>query len=157
MVLNKDFREFVALLNENQVKYLVIGGYAVAYHGYPRYTKDIDIWIERKEINAKNLISVIQKFGMSSMNLIIDDFLDKDAVIQLGMPPNRIDILTDLEVLDFDYCYSKKELASFDNLIVNFIDLESLIVAKKQANRIQDKADVRKLKEQQRKKKIKPK
>lgn len=95
MVLNKDLREFVGLLNEKGVKYLVIGGYAVAYHGYPRYTKDIDIWVWLNEENAQKVIETIRAFGMASMQILIEDLLNKESVIQLGMPPNRIDILTD--------------------------------------------------------------
>ena len=88
MVLNKDLREFVGLLNEKGVKYLVIGGYAVAYHGYPRYTKDIDIWVWLNEDNAQKVMETIKAFGMSSMYILVEDLLNPNSVIQLGMPPN---------------------------------------------------------------------
>jgi hypothetical protein len=153
MVLNKDFREFIALLNEKDVKYLVIGGYAVAYHGYPRYTKDIDFWVWLNPENAQKALDVIAAFGMASMNLTIDDFLNKEAVIQLGYQPNRIDILTDLEDLDFETCHEARSIASFEGLTVSFLDIDSLIKAKLNAGRPQDKADVKKLKEQKKKKK----
>jgi Nucleotidyl transferase of unknown function (DUF2204) len=153
MVLNKDFREFIALLNEKDVKYLVIGGYAVAYHGYPRYTKDIDFWVWLNQENAQKALDVIAAFGMASMNLTIDDFLNKEAVIQLGYQPNRIDILTDLEDLDFETCHAERSIASFEGLTVSFLDIDSLIKAKLNAGRPQDKADVKKLREQKKKKK----
>ena len=148
MVLNKDFREFIALLNAKEVKYLVIGGYAVAYHGYPRYTKDIDFWIWLNDDNAKKVVSAIHAFGMSSMNIKVEDFMSEDTVIQLGMPPNRIDILTDLETLDFETCYAQKEIANFNGLDVAMLDLDNLIKSKLNAGRPQDKVDAKKLKEQ---------
>jgi hypothetical protein len=92
--MNQDFREFIKSLNDNQVRYLVIGGYAVAFHGYPRYTKDLDIWIEPSPENAANLVKALDQFGFGSLNLQISDFLAPDQVIQLGYPPNRIDLIT---------------------------------------------------------------
>jgi hypothetical protein len=151
MVINKDFREFIALLNAKEVKYLVIGGYAVAYHGYPRYTKDIDFWIWLNEDNAKKIIEAIHAFGMSSMNIKVEDFMSADTVIQLGMPPNRIDILTDLETLDFETCYAQREIANFDGLDIAMLDLDNLIKSKLNAGRPQDKVDAKKLKEQKKK------
>ena len=90
-MLNQDFKEFIQLLNENQVKYLVIGGYAVAIHGHPRYTKDIDIWIEISKENAEKLITSLTQFVFGSLVLTPQDFQSPDQVIQLGYPPNRID------------------------------------------------------------------
>jgi phage replication-related protein YjqB (UPF0714/DUF867 family) len=84
-VLNQDFKEFIQSLNDNQVRYLVIGGYAVAFHGYPRYTKDIDIWVEMSQDNAANLIEALKQFGFGSLNLQVSDFLDPDQVIQLWL------------------------------------------------------------------------
>jgi hypothetical protein len=151
MVINKDFREFIALLNAKNVKYLVIGGYAVAYHGYPRYTKDIDFWIWLNEDNAKKIVEAIHAFGMASMNIKVEDFMSADTVIQLGMPPNRIDILTDLEMLDFETCYAQRETANFEGLDIAVLDLDNLIKSKLNAGRPQDKVDAKKLKEQKKK------
>jgi predicted nucleotidyltransferase len=153
MVMNKDLREFVGLLKEKGVKYLVIGGYAVAYHGYPRYTKDIDIWVWLNEENAHKVIETIKAFGMASMNILVEDLLNKNSVVQLGMPPNRIDILTDLETLDFETCYAQKEVMNLDGLEISFIDFDSLIQSKLAAGRPQDKVDAKKLKERKTKKK----
>lgn len=153
MVLNKDFREFIGLLNAKNVKYLVIGGYAVAFHGHPRYTKDIDFWIWLNEENAKNMLDVLESFGMKSLGLTIDDFLDEEMVLQLGYPPNRIDILMGLHGLTFETCYTHKSVSIIDGLAVNFIDIDNLIKAKLNAGRLQDKADVKKLKEQKKKNK----
>lgn len=93
MVIEKDFREFIRLLNENGVKYLVIGGYAVAFHGYPRYTKDLDFWIWAEPSNAELLLKTIEEFGLGILNLSVEDLTDPDNVIQLGYEPNRIDLI----------------------------------------------------------------
>jgi len=105
MVLNQDFREFIGLLNEKNVKYLVVRGYAVAYHGYPRYTKDIDLWIWLDRENAEKVVESLKGFGFDSLGIQVENFLDPENVIQLGYPPARIDLLTDLSGLDFEDCY----------------------------------------------------
>lgn len=87
MILNKDYREFIELLNEKGVKYLVVGGYAVAYHGYPRYTKDIDLWIWLNPANAERTVQALKEFGFDSLGIQPEDFLDPENVIQLGYPP----------------------------------------------------------------------
>jgi hypothetical protein len=89
-MLNQDFKEFIKLLKEHEVRYLVIGGYAVALHGHPRYTKDLDIWVEMELNNAKRLMDVLKVFGFGSVGLTQEDFLTSDQVIQLGYPPNRM-------------------------------------------------------------------
>ena len=104
-MLNQDFKEFIQFLNENNVRYLIVGGYAVAVHGYPRYTKDLDIWIENVPENSKNVINALKDFGFDSLELTIDDFLEPDTFIQLGLPPNRIDLITSLFGVDFNECY----------------------------------------------------
>ncbi|MEL6629091.1 MAG: hypothetical protein AAFO96_29345 [Bacteroidota bacterium] len=127
MVLNQDFREFIEQLNDKKVKYLVVGGYAVAYHGYPRYTKDIDFWIWLDDENASNMILALKGFGFLSSEIKKEDFLDKDMVVQLGYPPNRIDLITDVSGVDFETCYENKVQVDIEGLLVNFIDLNSLI------------------------------
>ena len=145
MVLNQDFREFIELLNEKGVKYLVIGGYAVAFHGYPRYTKDIDFWIWLDEKNAERMLEVLHDFGFTSLGIKKEDFLDENMVIQLGYPPNRIDLLTDLEAVNFESCYESRNVMDFDGLKVNFIDAENLIKTKRAVGRMQDLLDVENL------------
>ncbi len=98
-MLNKDFKEFVASLNQNKVDYLVVGGYAVAIHGHPRYTKGLDIWLWVDKQNADKMMTVLTEFGFSSLELSAEDFLTKGYVIQLGQPPNRIDLLTQVDGL----------------------------------------------------------
>jgi len=97
MRLHQDFREFLKLLNENGVDYLIIGGYAVVMHGYVRATGDIDIWIKNSVENSKRPVSVLHKFGFASLNVKGEDFQKPDQVIQPGYPPYRIDLLTSIE------------------------------------------------------------
>ena len=144
-MLNQDFKEFIQLLNDNQVRYLVLGGYAVALHGYPRYTKDIDIWIEMSSLNAYNLIKALEGFGFGSLGLTIDDFLTPDQVIQLGYPPNRIYLITTPDGVEFQTCYLSRIEVKIDDIIVNFIDLENLKKNKKASGRLQDLADLENL------------
>ena len=88
-MLDQDFKEFIESLNANEVRYLVVGGYAVAFHGYPRYTKNIDIWIELEPANAKRVIAALKQFGFGMLDLTSDDFLVPNQIIQFGYPPNR--------------------------------------------------------------------
>ncbi len=145
MLLSQDFKEFLESLNENNVKYLVIGGYAVAFHGHPRYTKDIDIWVSPEKNNIKCLLHALEDFGFSSLDLKIDDFLDPEQIIQLGYPPNRIDLLTDLKGVDFKTCYQNKIEIVIDSVNINFIDLENLKKNKKATGSHQDLADLENL------------
>ncbi len=95
-MLSKDFKEFIESLNANRVRYLVVGGYAVALHGYPRYTKDLDVWIEPTAQNAQNVLNALTEFGFGSLDINTGDFLEDNTIIQLGHPPNRIDLMTTL-------------------------------------------------------------
>jgi len=144
-MLNQDFKEFIQFLNDNQVRYLVVGGYAVAIHGHPRYTKDIDIWIEISPENANNLLRALEQFGFGSLGLKSEDFLTPDQIIQLGYPPNRIDLLTTIDGVIFENCYPLRLEVSLDNILVNFIDLDNLRRNKKASGRLQDLADLEKL------------
>ncbi len=144
-MLNQDFKEFIQFLNDNQVKYLVIGGYAVAVHGHPRYTKDIDIWVEMSTDNAQNLIVALTQFGFGSLGLTTEDFQTPDQIIQLGYPPNRIDLITTPDGIDFETCYQAKIEVLVDNITVNFIDLDNLKKNKQASGRLQDLADLENL------------
>lgn len=145
MQINQDFKEFIKLLNENKVEYLVVGGYAVAFHGHPRYTKDIDIWIKLDKLNAKNTLKSLKEFGFGDIGITIEDLVNKDRVIQLGHPPNRIDIMSDVSGLVFENCYNSRVEIEIENVKVNFIDLENLKKNKKASGRHQDLADLESL------------
>jgi hypothetical protein len=144
-VLNQDFKEFIQSLNDNAVRYLLVGGYAVALHGYPRYTKDLDVWVESTTENAARMIKALQQFGFGSLDLKESDFTTSDQVVQLGYPPNRIDILTSLSGVQFSECYPSRVTEEIDGISVSFIDLENLKKNKKATGRHQDLADVENL------------
>ncbi len=141
-MINSDFREFIGLLNKNDVKYLVVGGYALAFHGYPRYTKDIDFWIWIEKENAEKIMRTLQSFGFSSLDLKEEDFLSPGHVVQLGRPPRRIDLLTSVTGLDFEDCYPSRVHASIQGLDIEFLDLESFKKNRKAVGRYQDLADL---------------
>jgi predicted nucleotidyltransferase len=144
-VLNQDFKEFIQSLNDNHVRYLVVGGYAVAFHGHPRYTKDIDIWIEMSPENAASIVKALEQFGFDSLGLQETDFLIPEQVIQLGQPPNRIDLLCTVSGVDFSACYESRVTVEIDGMPVSFIDLENLRKNKAASGRHQDLADLENL------------
>ena len=145
MKLPKDSREFIALLNEAKVKYLVIGGYAVAWHGHPRFTGDVDFFVERSEENAEAILQALGKFGMGSLELNETDFMEPDVNIQLGRPPQRIDILTYADGVDFTEAWASKIVGDWDGLSVNLISLPHLLDNKRATGRSQGLADIEKL------------
>lgn len=146
-MLNEDFREFIELLNSNKVKYLLVGDYAVALHGHPRYTKDLDIWLEMSEENADRMIKVLKDFGFGDMDVSREDFLNKGMVVQLRFPPNRFDLINSPDEVDFAECYKTKIEKDIDGLKISVIDLENLKKNKKASGRLQDLADLEKLSE----------
>jgi len=144
-LFNQDFKEFIESLNANQVRYLIIGGYAVALHGHPRYTKALDVWVECSRENAEALIQALTQFGMGSLGLTVEDFLEPDQVVQLGNPPNRIDIFVAVSGVEFADCYPQGVKISLDGGEVKFIDLVNLKKNKKASGRMQDLADLENL------------
>lgn len=147
MVRNQDFREFIQLLNDNDVHYLVVGGHAVAFHGHPRYTKDLDVWVWIDEANAQKIVVALNQFGFASLGLTVADFLEPNTTIQLGYPPSRIDILVGLSGMNFEQCFEERVETILDGLKVNFIDLESLRRAKRLSGRPRDLDDLDQLSE----------
>lgn len=146
-MLNQDFREFVQSLNANQVRYLIVGGYAVALHGHPRYTKDIDIWIEASPDNAAKVVRALEQFGFGSLGLQEFDFLTPDQIVQFGNPPSRIEIFNSLPGVDFATCYPSRVQVEVDGVLVDFIDLDNLKKNKRAVGRLQDLADLESLDE----------
>ena len=144
-VLNQDFKAFIQSLNDNQVRYLIVGGYALALHGHPRYTKDIDIWIEPLPDNADKTVRALEEFGFGSLGLQAADFLVPDQIIQLGYAPNRIDLLTTIPGVEFEASYATRIETTIDEIIIRFIDLEGLKNSKRAAGRLQDLADLENL------------
>lgn len=142
MILNPDFREFFQLLNDNEVHYLIVGGYAIAFHGYPRYTKDIDVWIWINPDNATRVVKTLIDFGFESLGLKATDFLETDTIIQLGYAPNRINLIMGMPGVEFDNCYDRRVVEEIDGVKLSFIDLDSLKKSKRASGRLQDLADL---------------
>ncbi|HET6990408.1 MAG TPA: DUF6036 family nucleotidyltransferase [Bacteroidia bacterium] len=145
MELSQDFKEFVQLLNVHKVEYLIVGGYAVAFHGFPRTTGDIDFWVNPFPENAERLMKALIDFGFGSVDLSKEDFLAKDHIIQLGFPPNRIDIMTSISGVRFDECWKEKEEIDFEGEKINFISLHHLKINKEKTGRDRDKIDLKNL------------
>jgi len=142
MDLTKDLREFIESLNSNKVEYVIVGGYAQAFHGRPRFTGDIDIAIRPSRDNALRLQSAISKFGFEHLGLSADDFLIEGQVIQLGVAPNRIDLLTSLTGCEFDDVWATRIPAKIGEVPVNMIGKDQYIRNKRAVGRAQDLADL---------------
>jgi len=140
--LHPDFRDFLRLLNSHGVEYLLVGGYAVGYHGYPRATGDMDIWIAVNPANAKKAAIVLHDFGMPEDAVTEELFLDKDKVIRMGVPPVRIEVITGASGVTFSECYARREVIGLDDIQVNFISLEDLKINKRVSARHKDLEDL---------------
>lgn len=147
MELDQDFNEFVQLLLANDVRFLIIGGYALAAHGAPRYTGDLDTWLWVNSDNADRVLVVLESFGFGSLNITREDLLNPDTVIQLGYPPHRIDLLTGIDGVSFDEAWNRRVEFEVNGRQVPFISREDLITNKRAVARPQDLADVAKLEE----------
>jgi len=143
--LPPDFKEFLKLLNAHQVEYLLIGGYAVGYHGYPRATVDMDIWIAMHPDNADRIVAVLKEFGFDPPELSPDMFLKEWQIIRLGVPPVRIEIATTISGVNFSECYTERVTDVLDGVEVNLISLKHIKANKKASGRHQDLADLEKL------------
>jgi len=144
-ILTPDFKEFIKLLNSHKVDYLIIGGYAVGYHGYVRATADIDIWIPINTQTAGKMENIVHKFGFDDPKLNKELFLKEDNIIQMGKPPFRIDVITSISGVSFEECYPKRIIDKIDGIKVNIIDLENLRKSKKAAGRDKDLVDLKRL------------
>ena len=143
--LHKDLREFVGLLLSQSVEFLVVGGHAVAFHGYPRLTEDVDLFIRPSLENGTRIVKALELFGFGSIGLTAEDFTAPDRMIQLGRAPNRIDLLTHLWGLSFEEAWASRVPADLDGLQVFVIGREELIRNKRATARAQDLADAEKL------------
>jgi hypothetical protein len=130
------------IINALKVRYIIVGAFAVAYHGYPRYTGDIDLFIERSSENAHAILNAIRQFGFGDLGLSAEDFLQEDQVIQLGIAPNRIDLLTFLSGVEFQEAWDTRVQGEIAGLRVPFISKELLKKNKTASGRSQDKADL---------------
>ncbi len=140
--LPQDFKEFLKLLNSHHVEYLVIGGYAVSYHGYPRPTGDLDVWIALDMANAERVRSAVAEFGFHGAGLSAELFLKPRCVVRMGVQPVRIEILNSISGAVFAECFARRVSAELDGVIVNVISLDDLKRNKKASGRLKDLADL---------------
>ncbi len=144
-LLPRDFKEFLKLLNANNVEYLLIGGYAVGYYGYPRATADMDIWIAMNPANADRVVTVLKEFGFDQPDLSANLFLKEKQIIRMGVPPFRIELVTTISGVSFSECFAQREVAGIDGVKTNIISLPQLKINKKASGRHQDIADLENL------------
>jgi len=144
-MLNRNFREFIELLEKHAVKYLVVGGYAVGLHGFPRYTGDLDIFIALSPENAGKVLRVFAEFGFADLGLKPEDFLEPDMVVEIGREPLKIQILTGIDGVTFDQCYVGRTFLSQGDLKIPFIGFDQLLQNKAASSRGRDKIDLEEL------------
>ena len=136
--LPKDFSDFLKLLNSKQIKYLVIGGWAVGYYGYPRATGDMDVWISREKENADKIVEAFKEFGFDVPSLSIELFTKENQVTRIGLPPMRIEVLTTISGVSFEECFSNRQTVKVDGINIDFISLEDLKKNKAASKRHKD-------------------
>jgi hypothetical protein len=144
-VTNPDFKDLFACFAAAEVRYLVVGGYAVAFHGHPRHTKDVDVWIDRSRENATRAQQALAVFGAPLGDVTVEDLMNPELVLQLGVAPNRIDILTQIEGVDFERAWAARATMRYAGQQVPVLGLEDLIRSKRASGRPRDLEDVRAL------------
>jgi hypothetical protein len=142
MKINRDFRELLECFVSHDVRFLVVGGHALAALGLPRYTKDMDIWVWMDPANAAAAVAAVEDFGFGGLGIASHDFVTPDVVIQLGYPPNRVDLLTSPSGVDFDECWSERLDVDLDGIVIPFIGPRGLMKNKAAAGRPQDLVDL---------------
>ena len=149
MPLSKDSREFIECLNSNKVEYLIVGALAVSWHGFPRYSADIDFFLRASRSNAECVLRAIGQFGFGSVDITAEDLLTPGRVIQLGREPNRIDLLTSISGVAFEDAWSTRVEGDIDGLAVTIIGREALLRNKASTGRAKDQIDLEELKRQE--------
>ena len=143
MEVYQDFTELFELLNKYDVRYMIIGSYALAFYGAPRYTDDIDIFIERNEENAQLLLTALDEFGVGTIQ--VEDLLDPRRVVRFGLPPTQVDILTEIEGLSWSELFEQHETGHYGDIPVSYIGLDDLVKSKRIAGRPRDINDLKAL------------
>jgi len=142
MIFERDFIDFIELLNIHGVEYMVVGAHALAFHGRPRHTGDLDIWIKPSIENAGKMVNVLKDFGFESLQLTKEDFLKENYVTQLGYPPLRIDILNAISGVNFDEAYAGRIIGQEEELTISFINIQDFIANKMATGRAKDLGDI---------------
>ena len=142
MEIRNDFKELLELFNKHKVEYLVVGGYALAFHGAPRFTGDIDLYVRPVHENAERILHALDEFGFGSLDLSEEDFATPGKVVQLGVPPVRIDIITRISGVSWEKADESKVSGEYGGTPVHFISREDLIANKRETGRKKDAADI---------------
>ena len=142
MIIPLDYKELLKILNRHRVKYLIVGAYAVIHYTEPRYTKDLDIWVEPEKKNAQRVYAALKEFGAPLKDINSDDFVNPALVYQIGVEPVRIDIITGIAAMDFGVVYKHRKVASFDGIKVGIMGINELLEAKRKTKRPMDAIDV---------------
>lgn len=145
MFVNSDFSDLLRLFNANQVRYMVIGGYALIQYAEPRYTKDLDIWVSTDATNAQSVYRALRQFGAPLANLTEADFSEEGYFYQMGVAPMRVDILMGIPGIGFEDAWPRRTEVEFDDIMISFISREDLITAKRASGRPQDLLDAEQL------------
>ena len=145
MPLTKDSREFIECLRSNKVEFLIVGALAVAWHGFPRYSADVDFFVRPSRENAVRLLAALTQFGFGAVGITLDDLNAEDRVIQLGVQPNRIDLMTSISGVSFEDAWNSRVAGVIDGIEVNILGREALIRNKRAAGRAKDRIDVAEL------------
>ena len=142
MEIQKDFKELLELFNAHQVEYMIVGGYALSFHGAPRFTGDLDIFVNSDGSNSKRILSALEEFGFGSVGLTQHDFENPGNIVQLGVPPVRVDIITSITGVSWDEAFSGRAEGKYGDVQVYFIGREQFIANKKALSRKKDEADL---------------
>ena len=144
-MVTKDFEELFACLNARNVRAVIVGGYAFAFHAKPRFTKDIDIFVDPTPENAERLIRALEDFGFGDVGLTVADFATPGAIVQLGVPPNRVDLLTAIDGVSFDEAWASRVGGQYGAQPAHYLGIEELRRNKRASGRLQDLADLEEL------------
>jgi hypothetical protein len=146
-MVNRDFKDLLAAFGAHEVRFLVVGGYAVTFHSRPRFTKDLDVWVEPTAANAPRVVKALAEFGapLTAHGVTVHDFERSGVVYQMGMPPNRIDVITAVDGLVFGPCWERRVTATFGGTPVAYLAKADLIINKRIVGRPQDLEDARTL------------
>ncbi len=147
ITLPPDFKDFLRLLNDHKVEYLLVGGYAVALHGYVRYTADMDIWVLTSPENAQKIVATLENFGLPEASLLLDVFQKEKRVVSMGMPPYKIEVITSIDGASFETCFQQRLTVEIDGILVNYISLADLRKNKEATGRYKDLNDLEHLPE----------
>jgi hypothetical protein len=145
--MNQDYRDLFKIFNAHQVKYMVVGAYAVIYYAEPRYTKDLDIWVEPTQENAERVWKALAEFGAPLEGVTKEDLSNKELIYQIGVAPNRLDVMMHVPGLEFSKAWERKEESTYGGEIIHILHIDDLIHAKKTTNRDEDRTDVKRLEE----------